>query len=383
MIPLFKVFMAPYAGVRAAEILNSGFIGQGKVVDEFESELGKFLNAPFVVTTNSATSAEHLALRLLAKPVYNTAGANIFPGLNQGDEVLATALTCTASNWPILMEGYKIKWVDIDETLNMDLDDLARKITPTTKAIMLVFWGGMPVDMYKLEGILHQAYLNNGFYPQVIIDGAHSFGTTFDDFPLSEFSHLTTYSFQAIKHITSIDGGALVLPKKDMFKRAKLLRWYGIDREGDRTDFRCELDIPEIGTKWHMNDVSATVGLANLEYAETILNGYRSNTFMYNAKLKNIDGVLQVAKTPFSNSASWLHTIHVERREDFMKMMESKGITVSRVHERNDIHSAVKEFKTQLPTLDKLSKTMICIPNGWWVSQDDCQYIVDTIKAGW
>jgi dTDP-4-amino-4,6-dideoxygalactose transaminase len=92
-----------------------------------------------------------MALHLLKKP------NNKWPGIQEGDEVLATALTCTASNFPILANGLKIKWVDIDPTtLNMDLDDLARKITPKTKAIILVHWGGYPSDLNKVKQIQNQ-----------------------------------------------------------------------------------------------------------------------------------------------------------------------------------------------------------------------------------
>jgi dTDP-4-amino-4,6-dideoxygalactose transaminase len=140
-IPLFKVFMAETAATEVAKVLNSGYIGQGPKVDEFERELRDYFNLDYVLTTNSATSAEHLAIHMLKSKREG------WPGLEPGDEVLSTALTCTASNWPSLANGLKIKWVDIDQTtLNMDLDDLERKITSKTKVIMLVHWGGYPND---------------------------------------------------------------------------------------------------------------------------------------------------------------------------------------------------------------------------------------------
>ncbi len=291
---------------------------------------------------------------------------------------------CTASNFPIILGGYKIKWVDVDPlTLNMDLDDLARKISPKTKVIMLVFWGGMPVDMTKLEAIQARAQSMYGFKPAIIIDGAHSFGSTFNNKPINNFGHITTYSFQAIKHITSVDGGALVLPHSELYRRGKLLRWYGIDRNENRKEFRCESDVEEAGTKWHMNDVNAAIGLENLKASKNVLNAFIENAEYYNQELKNVSGVTLLTPTPGAKSAYWLFTMKVTNRDDFTVRLSEKGIVTSRVHERNDKHTATRPYISQLPTLDKVSKEMICIPVGWWVSREDREYIVKTIKEGW
>ena len=132
-IPLFKVFMSENAAPEVTKVLNSGYIGQGPKVEEFEKNLSDYFDKDFLVTLNSGTSGLHLALRLLKNKKED------WPGLEDGDEVLTTAMTCTASNFPILANNLKIKWVDIDPTtLNLDLDDLARKITPKTKVIMVV-----------------------------------------------------------------------------------------------------------------------------------------------------------------------------------------------------------------------------------------------------
>lgn len=391
MIPLFKVYMSEEAIKRSTEVLRSGYIGQGPVVDEFEDYLKIYLKNDKVLTLNSATSAEHLALHLLKKPssnitVMDGAGStkNEWPGLEPGDEILATALTCLASNFPIILGGYKIKWVDVDPlTLNMDLDDLARKISPKTKAIMLVFWGGMPVDMTKLESIQSRAQSMYGFKPAIIIDGAHSFGSTFNNKPINNFGHITTYSFQAIKHVTSVDGGALVLPHSELYRRGKLLRWYGIDRNENRKEFRCESDVEEAGTKWHMNDVNAAIGLENLKASKNILNAFIENAEYYNQELKNVPGVTLLTPTPGAKSAYWLFTMKVTNRDDFTARLSEKGIVTSRVHERNDKHTATRPYISQLPTLDKVSKEMICIPVGWWVSREDREYVAKTIKEGW
>ena len=377
-IQLFKVHMAPTAAEEVAKVLNSGYIGQGPKVDEFEDQLKDYFDHDFVQTVNSGTSALHMALHLLKKP------NNKWPGIQEGDEVLATALTCTASNFPILANGLKIKWVDIDPTtLNMDLDDLARKITPTTKAIILVHWGGYPNDLDKIKQIQEQAEELYGFKPAVIEDGAHSFGSKYKGKNIGTHGNLTMYSLQAIKHITSIDGGLLLSPHQELHRRGKLIRWYGIDRDSNRKDFRCEADIEEWGFKFHMNDVCATVGIENLKHANELILKHQSNAAYYDKHLKDTKGVTLLDRHEGHESAFWIYSMLVDDRDGFYKWMKECNIVVSQVHERNDKHTSVQEFKTQLPTLDKTIGKIVSIPVGWWVTKEQREYIVDCIKKGW
>jgi dTDP-4-amino-4,6-dideoxygalactose transaminase len=374
MIPLFKVFMADSAADEVAKVLNSGFIGEGPKALEFANNLKAWIGNYKVATTNSATSAEHLALRLIKQPY----------SINDGDEVLATPLTCTATNWPILANNLKIKWVDVDnKTLNMDLDDLERKITPTTKAIFLVHWGGYPVDLNRVKKITEKCQDLYGFKPVVIEDCAHAFGSKYKGKKLGNHGNFCTFSFQAIKHMTSVDGGMLVCPDEESYRRAKLLRWYGIDRETERTDFRCELDIPEWGYKFHMNDVMATVGLENLKHADRVIQAHRDNAAYYDAVLNTVPGVRTLAREDGFESSFWIYSMYVDDKPGFMKHMNECGITVSQVHERNDIHSCVKEFNCALPTLNTITPKLISIPVGWWVTKEQREYIVDCIKKGW
>jgi len=390
-INLFQVFMSPNASDEVTKVLNSGYIGQGPKVEEFEKDLRKFFNHDYVSTLNSGTSGLHVALHLLKKPSNNTkvfdglaSTTSYWPGLKDGDEVLATPMTCTASNWPILANGLKIKWVDIDPTtLNMDLDDLARKITPKTKVIMLVHWGGYPNDLDKIKKIQQDAYLRFGFKPAVIEDGAHSFGSEYKGKKIGGHGNLTMFSLQAIKHITSIDGGLLLSPHKELHQRGKLLRWYGIDRDSDRKDFRCEADVEEWGFKFHMNDVCATVGIENLKHFKDIVGKHRENAKFYDEHLSDVKGLTLLKREKGFDSAFWIYSMLVDDRDGFYKWMDECGIAVSQVHERNDKHTCVQEFRTALPSLDKTIGKIVSIPVGWWVTEEQRQYIVDCIKKGW
>lgn len=390
-IDLFKVFMSPSAKDEVAKVLDSGFIGQGPKVEEFEKNLADYLRNDRILTLNSGTAGLHLALHLLKAPkktvtIFDGVASteDYWPGIQDGDEVLATSLTCTASNFPILANNLKIKWVDIDPTtLNMDLDDLERKITPKTKAIILVHWGGYPNDLNRIKQIQNKARALYGFKPAVIEDGAHAFGSNYMGKPLGNHGNIVMHSLQAIKHITSVDGGILILPHQELYTRGKLIRWYGIDRDSNRKDFRCEADIPEWGFKFHMNDVNAAVGIENLKHANTIVGKHKANAHYYDANLQNIAGLTTLTRHEGHDSAFWIYSMLVDDRDGFMRKMKENNIIVSQVHERNDKHSCVREYISALPQLDRTIGKVVSIPVGWWVTEEQREYIVDTIKRGW
>jgi dTDP-4-amino-4,6-dideoxygalactose transaminase len=377
-IPLFKVNVSEEAISRVSEVLRSGFIGQGQVVNEFESELCNYLGTQNVLTLNSATAAEHLALHLLKKK------SAWWTGMEEGDEVLTTPLTCTATNWPILANGFNIKWVDIDPaTLNMDLDDLARKITAKTKVIVVVHWGGYPIDLDRLKQIQLKCFDLYGFEPIIIEDCAHAMGAKYNGKLIGSHGNICTFSLQAIKHVTSGDGGILILPYKQWYDRAKKLRWYGIDRDSPRRDFRCEPDIEEWGFKFHMNDINAAIGVENFKQKDQIIEKHKQNAAYYDKELHEVAGITLLERNHRAEGSFWIYSLLVENREAFQLHMEKKGISTSQVHQRNDQHSCVKEFRTILPNLDSVIDKIISIPVGWWVTDEGREYIVNSIKEGW
>jgi dTDP-4-amino-4,6-dideoxygalactose transaminase len=390
--------MSKNASIESEKVLNSGFIGQGDVVDKFENNLRNYFNLNYstksnLITLNSGTSALHLALHLLKKPQYNqdiydgcAYTSSFWAGLQQGDEILSSPLTCTATNFPILANGLDIKWVDIDpKTLNMNLDDLEKKLTSKTKAIIVVHWGGYPNDLDRLKDIQNRFRLKYGFSPAIIEDCAHSFGSKYKGKLIGTHGNISAFSFQAIKHLTSVDGGMLILPHTDLYKRSKLMRWYGIDRDDkERKDFRCENDIQEWGFKFHMNDVNASIGNENLKEVDYVINRHIENGKFYDSELKNTNGLTLLERQTGFDSSYWIYSILVERRDDFHRYMKENGVACSQVHERNDKHSTLEKYKrTDLNNLDNTIHKITNIPVGWWVTDEDRQYIVDLIKKGW
>jgi dTDP-4-amino-4,6-dideoxygalactose transaminase len=157
-----------------------------------------------------------------------------------------------------------------------------------------------------------------------------------------------------------------------------LLRWFGINRNGPRTDFRCEEDVLEYGYKFHMNDVTAAIGLAQLGHVTKILQAHRDNAQFFNEKFSNCR--LEKLKLQSDRLSSyWLYTIKVENPKAFMCAMKDKGITASQVHARNDLHTVFKEFRVPLPGVDDFVAKQVSIPVGWWVTHEEREYIAQTV----
>jgi dTDP-4-amino-4,6-dideoxygalactose transaminase len=365
-IPMFKVGMSPDVNHDLLSVIHSGWIGQGQKVVEFEKELSLVFSNDKVLSLSSGTHGLSLALRLA--------------GVGVGDEVITTPLTCTATNMPILQAGADIVWADVKEDFNIDPESIEDLITEKTKAIIVVHWGGYPCDMKKIYAIVRK---HIGL--KIIEDCAHAYGSSYLGHPMGDcyYSDYAMFSFQAIKHLTTVDGGALCCKFERDYKRGKLLRWYGIDREGPRSDFRCEDDIAEWGYKFHMNDVCATIGIENMDFAQENVFIAMSNAAFYDKELSGLNGIEITQIETDRVSSSWLYTMLVENRSDFTHMMGSKGISVSRVHERNDKHTCFAKYQRELPGLESIIDKMICIPVGFWVTQEDRRYIVETIKSGW
>jgi dTDP-4-amino-4,6-dideoxygalactose transaminase len=338
--------MDPAIGGDVNETLLSGFVAQGPKVEQFEAALEPWMGRK-PVTVNSGTSALTLALRLA--------------GVGRGDKVVTTPMTCSATNLPILSLGAEPVWADIDPRTGLidprsvadRIDDYGHEV----KAVMAVDWGGQPADYGKIFGAVFNLDI------PVIEDAAHAFGAEYMGDLVGSIADYTCFSFQAIKHLTTGDGGALTTSRRDE-KRARTLRWFGIDREASNSGFRGEVDIKEWGYKFHMNDIAATIGLANLALIDKVLMSHRSHALMYDAFL---DKRFTRTQPEYDHVGSWwIYTILLpdrQHRDEFKAWMDSQGVQVSQVHWRNDTLSVFKTYRRDdLPGVDSFSERMICLP---------------------
>lgn len=362
MLPLVKPYMAPHDEMMPAleKILYSGYIAMGEAVDEFETAFGRYIENPQVLSLNSGTAALHIALLLM----------NIGPG----DEVISTAMTAEPTNTTIAITGAKVVWADVDvRTGLLDPKSVREKITERTKAIMLVHYAGMVCDMDEFNKISEEYNI------PIIEDTAHALGSKYNGKRVGSNSRFTCFSFQAIKHMTTVDGGAISFKNENDIAEARKLRWFGLDKRVSRL----ENDITRAGYKYGMNNVNATIGSVQLRHIDDIIGRHVANGKYYDKELAEISGVTLIPYYEHTEPSYWLYTMKVDDRENFCKMMESNGITASLLHHRSDTHSVFSSSRCELPALDDFYEHFVHIPCGWWVSDEDREHIVEIIKRGW
>lgn len=344
------------------EVLYSGYIGEGQKTVDFEKTVEDRFGIRNVLSLNNGTAGLHLAYQMIIDYDPNA-------------EIIASPMTCSATLTPIVANKAKIVWADIDpSTGNIDPYDIEKRITSNTKAIVAVHWGGNPCNMNAINQVAQKYGL------KVVEDGAHSLGAKYNGTYVGGISDFTMFSLQAIKHVTSIDGGLLVCKNDKDYARAKLLRWYGIDRSENREvkDLRCELDISEAGHKMHMNDVNAVIGLYNFKHLDEILKKHRENAAYYDNVFLNTP-IVPTKVNPADEAAYWLYTINVNNRDELMEELRNNGVMSSKVHARNDTHSMFKGSLTSLPGVDEFDSKHLCIPVGWWVEKKDREKIAQLV----
>jgi dTDP-4-amino-4,6-dideoxygalactose transaminase len=362
MIPLVRPNLPPKEVLlpELEKIIYSGYITEGEKVKEFEKQFSMYIGNKFAVSTNSGTASLHLAL--------------ILSGVNHNDEVISTPITAEPTNVVVLQTGAKIVWADVDyNTGNISPESIRKKITNKTKAIMVVHYAGIPANITRLQEI------SEVYSIPIIEDAAHAFGARYKNKKIGNHSPYVIFSFQAIKHMTTVDGGMLTVENITDYEKARLIRWFGIDKKISRD----KNDIRVIGYKYHMNNINATVGIVQLQFIEKVISKYISNGKYYDNALKNISGVELCNYYKGSEPSYWLYTMKVDSRKEFIKKLDEFGIQTSVMHKRNDLHSIFSTSKTHLPNVDKFYSKMIHIPCGWWVGPQEREYIVDVIKKGW
>jgi len=364
-IPLFIPEIPAGAFEEVKDTLESRWIGQGPKVDRFEVEFNKLINNPNEsIAVGSGTDALHLSY-LLA-------------GIEPGDEVLTPVFTCTATNIPLLYIGAKPIFVDVDpKTLNIDVDHARKLITKRTKAIVCVHYAGFPCDMDALRELADE------FGIPIIEDAAHAVGTQYKSQPVGNISEFTMFSFQAIKHITTGDGGLLTFKDSSLLEKAKRLRWFGIDRSAKQLGV-WENDIKEIGYKYQMTDLGAAIGLASIRNFEKTLSLRRSLLHRYYENLESYKDLEILGKeTKDVVHAAWLFTIRIQNRKRLQAKLLENGIESNQVHYRNDRYSIFTQSRLDLPNMNQIEDEYLVLPLHTKMNQDDVDRICNVIKVGW
>jgi len=369
-IPLFYPYVSEKAIKKVVKVLHSKFIGQGPKIPEFEQKFAKKFKAKYAVAVNSCTAALHLAY--------------ILAGVKRGDEVVGPLFTCSATWHPVLQLGAKPVFCDIKNDFTIDPEDLERKITKKTKAIVVMHYAGCMCDMEKIMKIAKRHKL------PVIEDTAQALKAKYKEKYAGTIGDYGCFSLQAIKYMTTIDGGMLTLKNKDQYEKAKRLRWFGIDRDlkikkewqqfKDWERREMTYDVWEVGYKYHMNNFNAVMGLVHMQELDKILNHHEKLNDLYRKFLKNVKGVKLLPQK--EGDTHWLMTVLFDNRDRIAQKLKEAGVETNSVHIRNDVYTLFKPYVQyqKFPNMDRVELQYLCLPMHWKVVPQDVKYICKIIK---
>jgi perosamine synthetase len=338
-------------------VLYGGMIAEGEHVYEFERRFGQAFDLPYVVATSSGTAALHIALELV--------------GVRPGNEVVTTAMTAEPTNTTILQVGATPVFADVDPaTGNLDPDSVALAITPNTRAIIVVHYAGYParVDAIRAVADAHGV--------AVIEDCAHALGARLSGLPVGAWGDYAIFSFQAIKHITTVDGGMLAMRDSSKIEQARRLRWFGLAKGIARTD----VDITRVGYKYNMHNIAGAIGCAQMEDAPRLLNLHEGNGRAYDEAFCGMRLARPARVEQTAQPTYWLYTLLADNANAVISALEEIGVAASKLHRPNHRHSIFEPYRRPLPALDRFYEALVHLPCGWWVTEVDRQRIINAVR---
>jgi len=372
VIQLFRTNISKKA-IRAVEkVLCSGWIGLGPKTAEFEEKFAKYVGAKYAVAVNSGTAALHLAL--------------VMSGIKKGDEVITTPLTFVSTNHIILYQEAIPVFAEIDPvTYCISTSAIEKLITPKTRAIMCVHYGGYPCDIAGIYKIAKKYNL------KVIEDAAHACGSSYHGKRIGSFG-LTCFSFHAVKNLPVGDGGMITTNNKKQYERLKRLRWLGINKSTytrSGTDkkpgaYLWRYNVPEIGFKYHMNDINAAIGIEQLKLLDK-QNAYRRKlAAIYNKELNHPD-IIAFPPVPSSDmlTSQHLYVLQVKRRENLINKLKANGINSGVHYLPNNLFPMYKNYKNNVKSTVKIAKHLISLPMHTCLIEKDIFRITKIINQGW
>jgi perosamine synthetase len=366
-IALFKPYHGEEEIEAVAEVLRSGWWGQGPKTAEFERRFAEFVDSPLAVAVNSATAALHLSLKV--------AGV-------EGGEVITTPMTFVSTNHAILLNNATPVFADIEpDTLNIDPDDIVRKITPQTRAIMVVHYGGHPADMDRITAIAQAHNL------VVIEDAAHSCGARYKDQAIGSLSPLTCFSFHPVKNLATGDGGMITLRDAEWDARLRRLRWVGINKDtwqrSDRHDaskYNWEYDVEEVGYKYHTNDINAAIALVQLKRLPYTNGRRREICRLYDEGLRDLAWLQTPVEKDYAYSARHNYVVRCDHRDALADWLRDYRVGTGMHYIPNHLHAMYRKYGAVLPVAEREWTRMLTLPLHPGLTDNEVTYIVDVIR---
>ena len=365
-VQLFKPWYgeAEYEALRRP--LETGWLGYGPLSRKFEDQFADYIGADYAIALNSCTAALHLAFL----------AAEITSG-----EVISTPMTFVASNHAILIAGARPVFCDIEaDTLNINVEDVASRITSETKAILAVHYGGHSCEMARLRELSD----HHGLF--LIEDVAQACGGAYRGQKLGTFGDIGCFSFESKKNLSTGDGGMLVTNNDILAERVRKLRWLGISRDTwsrfnkGESSRAWEYDVEEVGFKYSMNDIAASLGLVQLHKLESANERRRNIVDRYHEALSKIDGIEPLAKRDYSHSACYSMVIRLNERESLYDFLSDRGIESAVHYFPNHLLPLYKPYRLHaLPVVEREWKRILTLPLSPHLRSDQFDRVINAL----
>ncbi|HUO08202.1 MAG TPA: DegT/DnrJ/EryC1/StrS family aminotransferase [Phycisphaerae bacterium] len=370
-IRLFKPRIREDAISAATDVMRSGWVGMGPKVAEFERDFAKFVGVDRAVALNTGTSAVHLAVKLL--------------GLSAGDEVITSAATFVGANQTLLYEHLTPVFADIDiRTGNMTAETIAAKITPRTRAIMLVHFAGYACDLDGIGELARQRGL------KIVEDCAHACGAKYRGRRIGASGNLCAFSFDPIKNLTTGDGGMITGLSPQEHERARTIRYMGLSRDAfarvnavGRQVRPWEYEVSEIGYRYHMNDIAAAMGIVHLRSLDEENQQRAAIARCYCDLLRSVPGVRVPEYEGDRESSFHLLWILAENRDVLAEKLGKAGVITGVHYARNDGYAVFRDVRTALPATDAFCSRVLSLPLHVELREEEIQYVARQIQEGW
>ena len=361
-IDLFKTRISEESISNVAEVLRSGWIGLGPKTAEFEKAFAEYVGAKYCVGLNSCTSALHLAVRLLNAP--------------EGSEIITTPMTFVSTNEAILYERLKPIFVDVERgTLNIDVTKIEAAITKKTVAILCVHFAGQPCDLEEIYRLAKRYNI------KVIEDAAHACGASYHGKKIGSDSELACFSFHAVKNLPMGDGGAITTNNKKYYDELLKLRWLGINKSTfsrSEANYKWKYDVDILGYKYHMNDITAAIGLGQLKTLDKENRHRQKLVDIYTSLL--YDSNLEIPEYKYDRTSSnHIFHIKVEDREKLMNVLADNGIGSGVHYYPNHLYKLFGGG--ELPITEEVYGKIISLPLHTYLTEKDIVDVCNVIKS--
>lgn len=331
-------------------ILHSGALAYGKWGREFEKKLGEYIGNSQILVTNSFNAAYHVLLTTL--------------DLRPGDEVIGSPMTCLASNQPFVTHGIKVIWADIEPITGMlDVEDVRKKITSKTKAILLNHFCGYVGYVDELKSLC----IAKGLY--LIEDAIEGFGSEYKGKKVGNLgSDATIYSFQTVRLPNTIDGGAVSFKDETLYQKAVLVRDYGIDRSRFRDNLKeisplCDISIPGYGAT--LSEINSYVGYMQMEVIGGLLEKQQQQARKWDVLLDE-EGVTPISIIPETKPNYLVYGVLADNKREFIEEWRGMGYYASGVHFPNSNYSVFGK-QPELKGVRDFYSRFVALPCGWWL----------------